>query len=151
MLAALALFPALSRAQDACPARTVTIVVPFPAGNTGDVLWRTLGQELSREWGKSVVVDNKRGSGGAVGAQVVMRSPPDGYTLLHGSSGPIAIGPHLNVQAGQMRVLAVSTPNQPGPASAFPRARQRARRPVNPPSSPPALPPSSASARSAQT
>lgn len=95
-LAAFALFPAASPAQDAYPARTVTIVVPFPAGNTGDVLWRTLGQELSREWGRSVVVDNKPGSGGAVGAQVVMRSAPDGYTLLHGSSGPIAIGPHLN-------------------------------------------------------
>lgn len=95
-LACAALLPALGWAQDVYPSHPVTIVVPFSAGNTGDILWRTLGQALGKEWGKAVVIDNKPGSGGALGAQVVMRAPADGYTLLHGSSGPIAIGPHLN-------------------------------------------------------
>lgn len=98
LLAALAAFifaPALAQ-PDGYPSRAVTVVVPFPPGNTGDVLWRTLGEALSKDWGKPLVVDNKPGSGGAVGAQIVSKAPADGYTLLHGSSGPIAIGPHLN-------------------------------------------------------
>lgn len=95
LLAAAALAPALAQA-DGYPARAVTVVVPFPAGNSGDVLWRTLGDAMSKDWGKPVVIDNKPGSGGALGAQLVTKAPSDGYTLLHGSSGPIAIGPHLN-------------------------------------------------------
>ncbi|HEX7890706.1 MAG TPA: tripartite tricarboxylate transporter substrate binding protein [Ramlibacter sp.] len=95
LLAAAALAPAFAQG-DGYPARAVTVVVPFPAGNSGDVLWRTLGESLSKEWGKPLVVDNKPGSGGALGAQLVTKAPADGYTLLHGSSGPIAIGPHLN-------------------------------------------------------
>jgi tripartite-type tricarboxylate transporter receptor subunit TctC len=95
LLAASAFAPAFAQG-DGYPARAVTVVVPFPAGNTGDVLWRTLGDSLSKEWGKPVLVDNKPGSGGALGAQLVTKAPADGYTLLHGSSGPIAIGPHLN-------------------------------------------------------
>jgi tripartite-type tricarboxylate transporter receptor subunit TctC len=94
-LAAAVLVPAQAQTEG-YPAKPVTVVVPFPAGNTGDVLWRTLGQSLAKEWGKPLVVDNKPGSGGALGAQLVMNAPADGYTLLHGSSGPIAIGPHLN-------------------------------------------------------
>jgi tripartite-type tricarboxylate transporter receptor subunit TctC len=95
LLAAAALAPAFAQG-DGYPARAVTVVVPFPAGNTGDVLWRTLGDSLSKDWGKPVLIDNKPGSGGALGAQLVTKAPADGYTLLHGSSGPIAIGPHLN-------------------------------------------------------
>jgi tripartite-type tricarboxylate transporter receptor subunit TctC len=98
LLAALmgaALLPVQAQ-TDAYPVRPVTVVVPFPAGNTGDVLWRTLGDALGKDWGKPVLIDNKPGSGGALGAQLVMKAPADGYTLLHGSSGPIAIGPHLN-------------------------------------------------------
>jgi tripartite-type tricarboxylate transporter receptor subunit TctC len=94
-LAAFIFAPAQAQ-QDGYPSRAVTVVVPFPPGNTGDVLWRTLGDSLSKDWGKPLVVDNKPGSGGAVGAQIVSKAPADGYTLLHGSSGPIAIGPHLN-------------------------------------------------------
>ena len=95
VLAAAVIVPVQAQ-TDGYPARPVTLVVPFPAGNSGDVLWRTLGEALGKEWGKPLVVDNKPGSGGALGAQLVMKAPADGYTLLHGSSGPIAIGPHLN-------------------------------------------------------
>jgi tripartite-type tricarboxylate transporter receptor subunit TctC len=94
-LAVAVIVPAQAQ-TDNYPTRPVTLVVPFPAGNSGDVLWRTLGEALGKEWGKPLVVDNKPGSGGALGAQLVMKAPADGYTLLHGSSGPIAIGPHLN-------------------------------------------------------
>ena len=95
LLAAAALSPAFAQA-DGYPARPVTVVVPFPAGNSGDVLWRTIGEALGKDWGKPVVIDNKPGSGGGLGAMLVSKAPADGYTLLHGSSGPIAIGPHLN-------------------------------------------------------
>src|SRR5690606_23300425 len=66
----------------AYPERTVTIVVPFPAGGTTDVLARHVGQALSEKWGQSVVIDNKGGASGTIGSAGVARSDPDGYTLL---------------------------------------------------------------------
>jgi tripartite-type tricarboxylate transporter receptor subunit TctC len=99
--ALLALAPTLALAQaDAYPARTVTIVVPFTAGQSGDILARILADALAKQWGKGVVVDNKPGAGGALGSQLVMRAPADGYTLLLSSSGPIAIAPNLNKAIG---------------------------------------------------
>ena len=82
--------------QDVYPSRTITIVVPFTAGQSGDILARILAESLSKTWGKGVVVDNKPGAGGVLGSQIVMRSPADGYTLLMSSSGPMAIAPNLN-------------------------------------------------------
>lgn len=100
-LVALCAAPALSWAQaDAYPSKTVTLVVPFTAGQSGDILARILADALGKQWGKGVVVDNKPGAGGALGSQTVMRAPADGYTLLLSSSGPIAIGPHLNKSIG---------------------------------------------------
>lgn len=97
LLACSMLSPVAGWAQAApYPTQPVTIIVPFPPGNSGDVLWRTLGASLSKEWGKPVVVENRPGIGGALGAQQVARANPDGYTLLHGSSGPIAISPQIN-------------------------------------------------------
>jgi len=100
-LVALCAAPALTWAQaDAYPSKTVTLVVPFTAGQSGDILARILADALGKQWGKGVVVDNKPGAGGALGSQTVMRAPADGYTLLLSSSGPIAIGPHLNKSIG---------------------------------------------------
>jgi tripartite-type tricarboxylate transporter receptor subunit TctC len=100
-LALLCTLPAFAWAQaDAYPARTVTIVVPFTAGQSGDILARILADALGKLWGKGVVVDNKPGAGGALGSQTVMRAPADGYTLLLSSSGPIAIAPNLNKAIG---------------------------------------------------
>jgi tripartite-type tricarboxylate transporter receptor subunit TctC len=100
-MAPLALLPALGWAQaDAYPARPVTIVVPFTPGQSGDILARILADALGKLWGKGVVVDNRPGAGGALGSQIVMRAPSDGYTLLLSSSGPTAIGPHLNKSIG---------------------------------------------------
>jgi tripartite-type tricarboxylate transporter receptor subunit TctC len=87
----------LAHAQaDAFPTRAVTVVVPFTAGQSGDILARILSDGLGKLWGKGVVVDNRPGAGGTLGSQIVMRAPADGYTLLLSSSGPIAIAPHLN-------------------------------------------------------
>jgi tripartite-type tricarboxylate transporter receptor subunit TctC len=101
LLAALALASPLIHAQvDSFPSKAVTLVVPFTAGQSGDILARILADGLGKLWNKGVVVDNKPGAGGALGSQIVMRAPPDGYTLLLSSSGPIAIAPHLNKSIG---------------------------------------------------
>lgn len=100
-LAALALVSTLTWAQaDTYPSKPITLVVPFTAGQSGDILARILADALGKQWGKGVVVDNKPGAGGALGSQTVMRAPADGYTLLLSSSGPIAIAPHLNKSVG---------------------------------------------------
>ncbi|MGE0798152.1 MAG: Bug family tripartite tricarboxylate transporter substrate binding protein [Lautropia sp.] len=59
-----------------------------------------LGEQLSKDWGRPFVIDNRPGAGGTLGARLVMRAQPDGYTLLHASSGPMVIGPHVIKSAG---------------------------------------------------
>lgn len=101
--AAMGAFPALARAQsraDVYPRKAVTIVVPFAAGQSGDVLARILSDPLSKAWGRTLVVENKLGAGGTIGSQFVAKAAPDGYTLLLGSSGPMAIAPNLIKTAG---------------------------------------------------
>src|ERR1700743_2026402 len=63
------------------PTRTVRIIVPYPAGGTADVMPRILTDWLSRKWGQSVIIDNRTGAGGNIGAEVVAPADPDGYTL----------------------------------------------------------------------
>ena len=77
-------------AQD-YPARVVKIVVPFPAGGTADVLPRILAEWLSRNWHQPVIIENHTGAGGNIGAELVAKSDPDGYTLLASSSIKISI------------------------------------------------------------
>lgn len=77
------------------PAKPIKIVVPFPAGGTSDVLARLIGQKLSESWGQAVVVDNKPGSSGNLGADLVAKSAPDGHTLLLMDVGNLAISPAL--------------------------------------------------------
>lgn len=84
-LAALAASPLLARAQavgQSFPNRAVRIVVPYPTGGTNDVLARLVGQKLSDAWGQPVVVENKPGAAGNIGATEVARAAADGYTLL---------------------------------------------------------------------
>jgi len=77
------------------PDHTVRIIVPFPAGGTADVLPRIVGQYLSKRWNQPVVVENKSGAGGNIGAAYVASSPADGYTLLASPPGPLAINQSL--------------------------------------------------------
>ena len=81
-------------AQDSWPNKPVRLVVPFSPGGSTDVIGRMLGQQLSVLWGQSVVVENRAGAGGNVGADVVAKAPADGYTLLM-ASGSITINPNL--------------------------------------------------------
>lgn len=90
--------PAL--AQTAWPNRTIRILVGFPAGGTTDVMGRMAAQILQEELGQTVVVENRPGAGSNIAAQTVLRSAPDGYTLLLGSPGTNAINPHLYANAG---------------------------------------------------
>jgi tripartite-type tricarboxylate transporter receptor subunit TctC len=70
----------------AYPVKAIRIVVPFPAGGTSDILSRAIGQKLTEEWKQPVIVDNRPGAGANIGAEIVVKSPPDGYTLLLAST-----------------------------------------------------------------
>lgn len=87
---AFGIVPAAALAQ-AYPAKAIRVVVPFPPGGTSDIIGRTLGQKLAEAWKQPVVMDNRAGVAGSIGAAITAKSPPDGYTLLVGNVGPIAI------------------------------------------------------------
>jgi tripartite-type tricarboxylate transporter receptor subunit TctC len=74
-------------AQSSFPSRAVHIFVPYPAGGGVDVLARTLGDVVSKQWGQSVVIENRPGAGGLIASQALAASPPDGYTLIVVASG----------------------------------------------------------------
>jgi tripartite-type tricarboxylate transporter receptor subunit TctC len=98
-LALSALCAAPLRAED-YPARTVKIVVPFPAGGTADVMPRIIADWLSRKWGQPVIIEDRAGAGGNIGAEVVAKSDPDGYTLLASPPPPLVINQNLYPQLG---------------------------------------------------
>lgn len=77
------------------PNRPIKIIVPFPAGGTADVLPRIIGQKLNEKWGQAVIVENRTGAGGNIGADAVAKAEPDGYTLLSTPPGPLVINQSL--------------------------------------------------------
>ena len=79
----------------AYPNKPVTIVVPFPPGGSTDQMARAIAPKLQSQWGQGVLVDNKAGATGTIGATYVKRAAPDGYTLLVTSLGPLVIVPYL--------------------------------------------------------
>lgn len=79
----------------AYPTRPIRLIVPFPAGGGNDILARTIGQRLAESVKQQVVVDNRGGAGGALGAQIAIAAAPDGYTLFLGSVGNLAQNPVL--------------------------------------------------------
>src|SRR5437764_5697374 len=94
LIAALLVVSTASSAQS-YPSKPIRIIVPYPAGGTSDILARTIGQRLSESLGQPVVVDNKPGANGNLGADLVAKAPPDGYTLLLGDIGALAISPSV--------------------------------------------------------
>ena len=94
-LAAFLFSAAAATAAAQYPARTVTMVVPFPPGGGTDTGARFLAQRLAQKWGQAVVVENKPGAAGALGADLVSKAKPDGYTLLMGNFGTQSINPTL--------------------------------------------------------
>ena len=83
-----------ARAAD-YPDKSIRLIVPFPAGGATDLMARTLGQKLAQRLGQAVVIDNRAGAGGGVGAEAVARAAPDGYTLLFATMGSLTINPSL--------------------------------------------------------
>jgi tripartite-type tricarboxylate transporter receptor subunit TctC len=98
-LLALAASATLVRA-DAYPARPVTMVVPFPPGGSTSVVARIVADKMGATLGQKIVVENRGGAGGTVGTRAVARAEPDGYTILLGYTGTLAIGPSLYANPG---------------------------------------------------
>ncbi|MES2687750.1 MAG: tripartite tricarboxylate transporter substrate binding protein [Pseudomonadota bacterium] len=82
-------------APGAYPVKPIRLVVPFTPGGSTDILARAIGLELTRAWGQPVVIDNVPGAGGSLGADKVAKAPADGYTLLMGHIGTLAVNPSL--------------------------------------------------------
>ena len=93
--AVLAALGAPALAQSAFPSKTMTFVVPYPAGGANDMLGRLIGQKMSEALGGTNIVDNKPGAGALLGASAVARAQPDGHTLLIGGLATHAASPHL--------------------------------------------------------
>ena len=93
--AALGTLPLPAQAQEAWPAKPIKIIVPFAAGGTSDALARLLGQKLQESLKQTVIVENKGGAGGVIGADAAAKSLPDGYTLLLGTIASHAINPAM--------------------------------------------------------
>jgi tripartite-type tricarboxylate transporter receptor subunit TctC len=98
-LVALNAFAGLAQAAG-YPDRAVKIIVPFPAGGTADAVPRIIGDWLSRKWGQPVLIENHTGAAGNIGAELVYRAPPDGYTLLSAPPPPLVINQSLYPKLG---------------------------------------------------
>ena len=84
-----------AEAAQSWPDRSLRFVVSAPAGSSLDVIARTIGDRLRNRLAQPVVVDNRPAAGGTVAADIVAKSPPDGYTMVISFNGPLAFGPHL--------------------------------------------------------
>jgi len=109
LLAAIAAVPS-AHAQD-YPTRTVKIIVPFPAGGSADVIPRIVGDWLSHKWGQPVIIENRPGAAGNIGAELAYKAEPDGYTLLSAPPPPLVINqnlyPRLNFDPNQFEKIIV--------------------------------------------
>src|SRR6188472_4225677 len=87
--------PNLTHAQGAFPTKPVKFIVPFPAGGINDVLARIAADKLQAKWGQPIIVEQKTGAGGNIGADLAAQAEPDGYTLFVAPPGPLAINGSL--------------------------------------------------------
>ena len=95
VLAVLLLAASPALAQTGWPQKQVRLIVPFPGGGSNDTLCRIVAEKLSASWNQPVIVDNRPGAGGNVGAEIAFRADPDGYTLLCSPPGPLSINHNL--------------------------------------------------------
>jgi len=95
LTALLLLAPAMSAAQDSYPSRSIKLIFPYVAGSLGDVLARLIAEKLTIKFGQPVIVENRPGASGNIGAEAVARAAPDGYTLLIAPPPPLAINQSL--------------------------------------------------------
>jgi tripartite-type tricarboxylate transporter receptor subunit TctC len=100
IVAALSLVPAQAASQSAdsstgYPSRPIRLIVPFPPSGSTDLLARSLGQKLAEGLGQAVVIDNRPGAGGSIGAEAAARAAPDGYTVMMGHLGTLAVNPAI--------------------------------------------------------
>jgi tripartite-type tricarboxylate transporter receptor subunit TctC len=93
-LCAVSLALPVASAQD-FPAKPIRLIVPFPPGGVTDPVARMVGEKITRSTGQAVIVDNRPGGAGIIGAQIAKQAPPDGYTLFMGHSGTHTVNPHL--------------------------------------------------------
>ena len=91
---------ARGQASPTYPAKPVRMIVPFPAGGATDIVGRLVAQKLAEAWGQQFIVDNRGGAGGTIGSELAAKSPPDGYTILVGTSSTHAIAPSLYGKLG---------------------------------------------------
>lgn len=89
-----------AHAADAYPSKPVTMIVPYAPGGQGDVFARILAERLGTEFKQTFIVENRPGASGAVGSRIVLRAPADGYTLLLGQTGEIAVNPYAMKSLG---------------------------------------------------
>ena len=89
-----------SAAAQRYPNRPISLVVPYPAGGGNDVMARTVADKMSHSLGQQIVVDNRPGAGGNIATRQVAKASPDGYTLIIGGTGTLAVNPTLYVHAG---------------------------------------------------
>ncbi len=89
------LLPGIASGQQGWPARPLRMVVPFPPGGIADIAARAIGAEMAKDLGQPVIVDNRPGAGGNLGAEIVAKSAPDGLTLLYAVASTLTANPHL--------------------------------------------------------
>lgn len=99
-LLAVAAVPAVSIAQDTYPGRLIKIVVPFPSGTTAELIPRLVAEKLSARWGQPVIIETRPGATGNIGADLVAKAEPDGYTLLSSAPPPLVVNQYLYSNLG---------------------------------------------------
>src|ERR1051325_1719829 len=98
-IAAAPLIPLASRtARAAYPDKPIRLIVPFAAGGHADFVGRLVGESMGRTLGHPIVVENRAGAGGSLGADLAAKAAPDGYTLFLGSNGPLTVNPFLQAK-----------------------------------------------------
>ena len=112
---------AVAWAQDPAlgyPGRPIRVIVPFPAGGAADALPRIVGEKLAARWGQPVLVENRVDASGSIGAEVVARAAPDGYTLLATPPAPLVINPSWieAIQRQLVRIKGCNLGHLPGKA-----------------------------------